>query len=535
MKRVCPISGELAEIVESNDEIIVEQAKLGRYVLDAGAHSVLSSDAETRTRMARWIAESHSLGIDIPRLTVEHVHFFQRLTDLEERISNWHDRRHEMKSTDEERLWKKLRLEWNYNSNHIEGNSLTYHETELLLMFGRTAGGHPLRDYEEMRAHDVAIDHTRRLAQGERLLGEGDIRDLNQILLEEPFWQTAETPDGQPTRKRIVPGQYKTQPNHVRTATGELHRFAEPEDTPARMAEWTRNFHRDLARHAYPLPMFLAASHWRFLRIHPFDDGNGRTARLLANYALLRRDLPPIVIRSRERDHYIGALQNADVDRRLPLADFMLRNLLRSIDLAIRAAKGKSIREPEDMVKEIGIFVRRKKGPDPNKSDLDMLDDVFLMHVNPVIQTLDSRFESLSPLFRRYFASSSLSQGSHTVNSSSLFERENWENTKQSHIVIPGFSLGNEQGITLKREYRFQEYTGTGDTRFDLTRSVTWKLGSEGFLFEITTNRAGPAAISQRIAYSELEGQTTAMEPAIDQICRSMMNEIDGRSKGLIQ
>ena len=157
------------------------------------------------------------------------------------------------------------------------------------------------------------------------------------------------------------------------------------------------------------------------------------------------------------------------------------------------------------------------------------------MHVNPVIQTLDSRFESLSPLFRRYYAYSFLSQGSHTVQYSNLFERKNWENTKQSHIVIPGFSLGNEQGITLKREYRFQEYTGTGDTRFGLTRSVTWKLGSEGFLFEITTNRAGPAAISQRIAYSELEGQTTAMEPTIDQICRSMMNEIDGRSKGLIQ
>ena len=356
MKRVCPISGESPEIVETNDQLIVKHARLGQYILDADAHSALSSNPEAGMGMTRWIADSHSLGIDVPRLTLEHVHFFGSLTDLEARISEWHERRHEMRSTDEERLWKKLRLEWNYNSNHIEGNALTYHETKLLLMFGRTAGGHPLRDYEEMKAHDAAIDHTRRLADGERLLGEGDIRDLNQILLKKPFWQTAETPDGQPTRKRIVPGQYKTQPNHVRTATGELHRFAEPEDTPALMAEWTRNFRRDLKRHAYPLPMFLAASHWHFLRIHPFDDGNGRTARLLANYVLLRRDLPPIVIRSGERDHYIGALQNADVDRPLPLADFMLQNLLRSLDLAIRAAKGKSIREPDDMIKEIGIF-----------------------------------------------------------------------------------------------------------------------------------------------------------------------------------
>ena len=192
----------------------------------------------------------------------------------------------DMKKTDDERLWRKLRLEWNYNSNHIEGNSLTYHETELLLIHGRTAGGHPMRDYEEMKAHDVAIDHTRSLASAEQVIGERDIRDLNKILLKEPFWQSAETPDGQPTRKQIVPGRYKRQPNHVRTTTGELHRFAEPGETPALMEKWTREFRRDLERRACPLPLFLAESHWNFLRIHPFDDGNGRTARLLANYVL---------------------------------------------------------------------------------------------------------------------------------------------------------------------------------------------------------------------------------------------------------
>ena len=150
------------------------------------------------------------------------------------------------------------------NSNHIEGNTLTYHETELLLIFGRTAGGHPIRHYEEMKAHDVAIDHTRHLASAERVLGEGDIRDLNKILLKEPFWHVAQTPDGQQTRKRIVPGEYKTQPNHVRTATGELHRFAEPEETPALMQAWVHDFRRDLHNSdasESQLPLFLAQSH----------------------------------------------------------------------------------------------------------------------------------------------------------------------------------------------------------------------------------------------------------------------------------
>ena len=58
----------------------------------------------------------------------------------------------------ERRLWQRLRIEWNYNSNHIEGNTLTYGETLLLLIHGRTRGDHLMREYEEMRGHDVAIE-----------------------------------------------------------------------------------------------------------------------------------------------------------------------------------------------------------------------------------------------------------------------------------------------------------------------------------------------------------------------------------------
>ena len=160
VRRNCPVTGDTADIVESAKHVVVEHPRLGRYVLDANALPLLAVDAETRKRLARWIEESRSLGIRIPSLTLECVQFFQCLADLAARISEWHERRQNLKDIDDERLWEKLRLEWNYNSNHIEGNTLTYHETELLLIHGRTAGGHPLRDYEEMKAHDVAIDHT---------------------------------------------------------------------------------------------------------------------------------------------------------------------------------------------------------------------------------------------------------------------------------------------------------------------------------------------------------------------------------------
>ena len=533
MRRHCPITGDIVEITEFAEQIVVEHPILGRYRLDADTLTVLDADAEVRERMARWIAESHSSGIDIPRLTMEHVHLFERLSDLEAEISEWNEQRQDMRSDDEERLWKKLRLEWNYNSNHIEGNTLTYHETELLLLYDRTAGGHPLRDYEEMKAHNVAVHHTRRLAQNEQSLVEGDIRNLNKILLKEPFWQSAETPDGQPTRKHIVPGQYKTQPNHVRTATGELHRFAEPVETPPLMEEWTRDFRRDLERKDYPLPLFLAESHWRFLRIHPFDDGNGRTARLLANYILLRSNLPPVVIKSEERDRYISSLQHADLGRMLPLAQFMLENVSWSLALAIRAAKGESIREPGDMDKQMDVFIKKKRGPAPKNSDVEVLDQVFLQRVKPIFEKLDRLCKRQgSELFNRYSAQKYVVPGGSGRVSGDVLGTKNWDWTKEQYLVKPGFGLSDKQKVELGTEYRFYGYTGLENQGFDLKLSVVWKLGGERFSFEAAINGNPLMVIGRRVPYSELDGRDAEVDYTVEAICRCMMDEIDSRSQG---
>jgi len=188
------------------------------------------------------------------------------------------------------RLWQKLRLEWNYHSNHIEGNTLTYGETELLLIHGQTHGNHSIREYEEMQAHDVGIAHLRELAADQsRLIAETDIRGLNKIILKVPFWKPAQTSDGQATRKQIIPGEYKTTPNNVITTTGELCEFAPPSDVPARMqalVKWLGESLHDF-REA-DLLWHLGKLHHDFVLIHPFDDGNGRVARMLVNYVLMR-------------------------------------------------------------------------------------------------------------------------------------------------------------------------------------------------------------------------------------------------------
>src|SRR3989337_3297513 len=255
-----------------------------------------------------------------------------------------------LKKEYEQRMWQRFRLEWNYNSIHIEGNTLTYGETLLLLIHGRTKGQHLLREYEEMRGHDVAIEHMRALVEEERPLTEGDIRDLNRILLKEGFWQVAQTPDGEPTRKWIEPGRYKTQPNHVITATGELFQFTTPEETPAQMAVlvlWLRN---EMESPGIGLIQFLALMPHRFNRIHPFDDGNGRVVRLLVNYVLLKAGLPPMVIKTKESKRDLETLAMADAGDLEPLQTFFVEALAWSLSLGIRAANSLIELESEEEI-----------------------------------------------------------------------------------------------------------------------------------------------------------------------------------------
>lgn len=263
-----------------------------------------------------------------------------------------------LKPADEERLWKKFRLEWNFNSNHIEGNTLSYSETKLLLIFDQTpAEPHTLRELEEMKAHDVAVELIRQWAASpERELTETDIRSLNQTILVRPFWKDAVTPDRQPTRRLITVGEYKKQPNSVRLPNGEIFHYTAPDEVQREMGE-LMEWYRSEGPSLHPV-LTAALLHYRFVRIHPFDDGNGRISRLLLNYHLLRNGLPPIVIKSSDKQNYLFALQKADVGDLDAFCVYVAEQLLWSLDLSIRAAKGESVEEAGDWEKQVELLFR---------------------------------------------------------------------------------------------------------------------------------------------------------------------------------
>ncbi len=365
--------------------------------------------------------------------------------------------------TDYQRLWGKFRLEWNYNSNHLEGNTLSYGDTKLLLRLGDEfrPGNNSLKDVNEMKAHDVAIEIIRDWASNnDRRLTERDIRELNEIILVKPFYSDAQTPDGQKTRRLITPGQYKAFPNHVVVNGGEIFKYAEPEEVPPLMEELLNWYRRDDSElHPIAKAAFL---HYRFVVIHPFDDGNGRVSRLLMNYHLLREGFPPIIIKSADKKNYRYALQQADSGDLEAFAQYIAEQATWSLELAIKAGKGEKIEEKEDLYKEIEIFKKQIKG---NEQKLIFRNDrlsqsIYFSRIKPLFDEVKDRISTFEDFYQETRVeewTKILRESTKPIKTESIINKEFGDtDTLRQFMLSTSYSKPKSTGISRKISCSFK-------------------------------------------------------------------------------
>lgn len=182
-------------------------------------------------------------------------------------------------------------IELTYTSNALEGNTLSAVETTLVIEKGITVSGKPLKDHLEALDHYDAMRYVRELAGEAVPITESDIRRLHALVVQRS------RPD--------IAGHYADLSRYVRTEAGQ-HVFPSPAEIPALMGDFTA-----WLRPAPNTPETAFEAHLRLVAIHPFNDGNGRTARLLMNLVLIRGGYPPVVVRPEDRLAYIQALQHA--------------------------------------------------------------------------------------------------------------------------------------------------------------------------------------------------------------------------------
>ena len=389
--------------------------------------------------------------------------YIQNLTDVKQQLDSLKPFSQEV----EGHVMQKIKLDWNFHSNAIEGNKLTRGETYSVLMYDLAASGKTVKDHTDIKGHNKAIDFIATLVDENIDLAEIDIRNLHKIVLQEPYKKEVHTSVGVQYRPISI-GEYKKMPNNVKTITDEIHFYADPQQVPILMGELV-SWYNEARKNEKIHPSVLAAFfHHQFVKIHPFDDGNGRLSRILMNLILMQKGYPPAIVKYKDRVKYYSVLNQADKDEYPPLFDHIAEAVSDSLNLYFKAARGENIEDADDLDKEIALFKQGfgkslvKKSPEIVQS---LIDDDFKKLITKLIHELkifDELFrEQKNTMLFAQFRDSEIIQGEctwHSISSSSsLIDSLNFQ-----HFLIgfnktkKSFDLYSRVEIYMRDEYEYK-------------------------------------------------------------------------------
>ncbi len=218
------------------------------------------------------------------------------------------------------KLREQFSIEMNYNSNAIEGNTLTLRETALVLQQGITVKGKSLKDHLEVKNQARAINYLYDIVDSKKDIpfSETLIRNIHTLIVQNI--------DG------VEAGLYRTYDVRI---TGAKHTPPSGFDVPLQMHDLISWYKKN--KNKLDIITLATEMKHRFVAIHPFGDGNGRTSRILLNLILMKFGYPIVVILKNDRTKYYKALAKADKGKIDDLVFFIAQAVERSLDLYIRA------------------------------------------------------------------------------------------------------------------------------------------------------------------------------------------------------
>lgn len=215
-----------------------------------------------------------------------------------------------------QKIKETLSVEWTYNSNSIEGNTLSLRETQMVIQEGITVKGKSLREHFEAKNHDKAVDYLYEIVSQDYILRSIDILSLHGLVLrtiEDDFAGRIRNAGVRITGANFVPPNA----NKVSDLLDELIVFVNENPLGLNDIELATIFHHKLV--------------W----IHPFFDGNGRTVRLAMNLLLMRKGFPPAIILKNDRKKYYDALNQANNGNYQKLTLLMSQSLERTLNIYV--------------------------------------------------------------------------------------------------------------------------------------------------------------------------------------------------------
>lgn len=239
-------------------------------------------------------------------------------TRLQEKLNKLNEHRPLPKEV-VKKLNEQFAIEMTYNSNAIEGNTLTLQETAWVIQDGLTIKGKPMKDHLEARDHYNALAYLYELIEhGEQqTISEMLIRTIHQLVVRETEAQTA---GAYRTGNVMITGANHTPPD-VSNVLGAMRD----------LISWMRGNQKKL----HPVE-FAAIVHHKLVNIHPFFDGNGRTARVVMNLLLLQEGYPLVIVLKNDRKKYYQVLARADAGDIRPFVRFIAQAVERSLNVYLK-------------------------------------------------------------------------------------------------------------------------------------------------------------------------------------------------------
>lgn len=221
-----------------------------------------------------------------------------------------------------ENLEKWFALELNYTSNALEGNTLTRKETSVILEKGITIGGKTLREHLEIINHENALQFLSTLIN-QKNLTEAQLLQIHSIIL-----SGIDNPNA---------GRYRDVSVRISGSSTIL-------PSPRKVPHLMEHFFNNTINHDNHPVIKAALAHYELVTIHPFIDGNGRSARLLMNLILMQNGYPPAIIRTSDRMRYLSLLEQAQTQELLePFLKFIYNCVARSLDIYLKAIEGQIV------------------------------------------------------------------------------------------------------------------------------------------------------------------------------------------------
>lgn len=418
----------------------------------------------------------------------------------------------------------KFRLEWNYNSNSMEGNTLTIEETRSVMVGNIMVDKKPYKDIAEMKGHDEVISDILKIGKGELRLSEARIKQIHEAIMYE---ETEEE------KSKI--GKWKNKNNYIYNYKGERYDFVDSEVVPDKIHDLLN--HTNAAIDAIenksknaPHPLDVAFNfHLEYVKIHPFYDGNGRTARILTNLILIALGYPPFWITEPQRapySNYLGDIQGYGGDPNL-FNNFLAELVLRSQQLIVDVIEGRDIEADDDLSKEIALLKRQLEGENFTKSPKNIY-EIFTFSKKNIWDPLNQMLQQFDDLFSdsktKHYVNY-LEELIHRNTIHSMFQTS----TKPDTIKIFGHDIYGEDIFEIKwQQVKYGLKKGNKSTEYKI--KFILNFNPSVYTLKITLNKE--YELQEEFAYNQFPQEKTIKEFIKDvgkTIVNCIKNDIEER------